>query len=266
MPHLVALPRAHGSDQHLMWRHRDGDQRARETLIERYLPLARRLALRYRRPFEPVDDLVQVASLGLVKAVDRWDPDRGLAFSSYAVPTILGELRRYFRDGTWDVRPPRRLQELCLSLEKAREDLNAATGREPTVAELARRLDRSTEEVVEALQAAEGRRVRSLDVPGHDEEHHPATADDLTGRNEGGYERGEARATIERLIPILDDREREVLRLRFEEDLRQAEIGKRIGCSQMQVSRIISTSLERLHEAGTQRAMPAAGPAVPIAA
>ena len=115
----------------------NGDERAREELIERYMPLARSLALRYRRASEPLDDLIQVASVGLVKAVDRWDPERGLAFSSYAVPTILGELRRYFRDSTWDVRPARDLQELCLALEEAREKLWGELGRQPTVADLA---------------------------------------------------------------------------------------------------------------------------------
>ena len=120
-----------------------GDEKAREELIERYMPLARSLALRYRRASEPLDDLIQVASVGLVKAVDRWDPERGLAFSSYAVPTILGELRRYFRDSTWDVRPARDLQELCLALEEAREKLWGELGRQPTVADLAGRLERS---------------------------------------------------------------------------------------------------------------------------
>src|ERR671938_654089 len=138
-------------DQRLMRRHRDGDAHAREELIERYMPLARSLALRYRRASEPLDDLVQVASVGLVKVVDRWAPDRGLAFSSYAVPTILGELRRYFRDATWDVRPARDVQELCLSVEEAREALWSELGRSPTVADIARRLNRSPEEIVEVL-------------------------------------------------------------------------------------------------------------------
>src|SRR4051794_15672579 len=120
-----------------------GEQAARDELIERYMPLARSLALRYRRSSEPLDDLIQVASVGLVKAVDRWDPDRGLAFSSYAVPTILGELRRYFRDSTWDVRPARDLQELCLALEEAREKLWGELGRQPTVSDLAGRLERT---------------------------------------------------------------------------------------------------------------------------
>src|SRR6476619_84775 len=135
-------------DQRLMRKVQTGDDRAREELIERYMPLARSLALRYRRASEPLDDLIQVASVGLVKAVDRWDAGRGLAFSSYAVPTILGELRRYFRDATWDVRPARDLQELCLAVEAAREKLWAELGRSPTVSDLAVRRQRPEEDIV----------------------------------------------------------------------------------------------------------------------
>jgi RNA polymerase sigma-B factor len=237
-------------DQHLMHRHKGGDARARDELIERYMPLARSLALRYRRASEPLDDLVQVASVGLVKAVDRWDPDRGLAFSSYAVPTILGEIRRYFRDATWDVRPARDLQELCLSVEEARETLWGELGRSPTVADLAGLLDRSQEEVVEALQATEGRSVRSLDAPVHEEEGDSASAGDLLGSDDAEFERVEAGITIERMTGILDDRAREILRLRFQEDLLQSEIAERVGCSQMHVSRIIRSSLERLYDYG----------------
>src|SRR3954465_2594057 len=152
----VDRARRQREDQRLMRLVQKGDERAREDLIERYMPLARSLALRYRRASEPLDDLIQVASVGLVKAVDRWDPERGLAFSSYAVPTILGELRRYFRDSTWDVRPARDLQELCLAVEEARETLWAELSRSPTVADLAHRLERHEEEIVEALQATEG--------------------------------------------------------------------------------------------------------------
>src|SRR5688500_17125761 len=146
------------------------------------MPLARSLALRYRRASEPLDDLIQVASVGLVKAVDRWEPDRGLAFSSYAVPTILGELRRHFRDATWDVRPARDLQELCLAVEEARDALWASRGHSPTVADLAAHLRRAEEEVIEALQATEGRSVRSLDAPVHEEDGDSASAGDLMGR------------------------------------------------------------------------------------
>jgi RNA polymerase sigma-B factor len=239
-------------DQRLMHRHQSGDASAREELIERYMPLARSLALRYRRASEPLDDLVQVASVGLVKAVDRWDPDRGLAFSSYAVPTILGELRRYFRDATWDVRPARDVQELCLSVEEAREALWAELGRSPTVADLAARLERSEEDIVEAVQATEGRSVRSLDAPVHEDEGDSASAGDLLGAPDAEFDRVEAGITLERMTGILDERAREILRLRFQEDLLQSEIAERVGCSQMHVSRIIRSSLEKLYAFGTQ--------------
>jgi RNA polymerase sigma-B factor len=237
-------------DQKLMRRHQSGDARARDELIERYMPLARSLALRYRRASEPLDDLVQVAAVGLVKAVDRWDADRGLAFSSYAVPTILGELRRYFRDSTWDVRPARDLQELCLAVEEAREELWGELGRSPTVGDLAERLDRSPEEIVEALQATEGRSVRSLDAPVHEEDGDSASAGELLGSEDAEFDRVEAGITVERLTGILDERAREILRLRFHEDLLQSEIAERVGCSQMHVSRIIRASLERLYAYG----------------
>jgi RNA polymerase sigma-B factor len=240
-------------DQRLMRRHKKGDAAARDELIERYMPLARSLALRYRRASEPLDDLVQVASVGLVKAVDRWDPERGLAFSSYAVPTILGELRRYFRDATWDVRPARDLQELCLSVEEARETLWGELGRSPTVGDIAGRLERSPEEVVEALQATEGRSVRSLDAPVHEEEGASASAGDLLGSDDPEFDRVDAGVTIEKMTGILDDRAREILRLRFQEDLLQSEIAEHVGCSQMHVSRIIRSSLERLYAYGKGR-------------
>ncbi len=231
-------------------RQKRGEPGARTELIERYMPLARSLALRYRRASEPLDDLIQVASVGLVKAVDRWDPDRGLAFSSYAVPTILGELRRYFRDSTWDVRPARDVQELCLAVEEARDALWIDLGRSPTVADLAKRVNRAPEEVMEALQASDGRSLRSLDAPVHEEEGDSASAGDLIGGADPGFEQVEAEATLEQLTSILDDRAREILHLRFSEDLLQSEIAERVGCSQMHVSRIIRSSLERLYAYG----------------
>jgi RNA polymerase sigma-B factor len=233
-------------DQRLMRLVQGGNDHARDELIERYMPLARSLALRYRRASEPLDDLIQVASVGLVKAVDRWDPERGLAFSSYAVPTILGELRRYFRDSTWDVRPARDLQELCLAVEEARETLWGELGRSPTVADLADRLERNQEEIVEALQATEGRSVRSLDAPVHDEDNDSASAGELIGGPDEEYARVEAGVTLERLTSVLDERAREILRLRFHEDLLQSEIAEIVGCSQMHISRIIRASLEKL--------------------
>jgi RNA polymerase sigma-B factor len=246
----VARARRQLEDVQLAERHRRGEARARDELIERYMPLARSLALRYRRASEPLDDLIQVASVGLVKAVDRWDPGRGLAFSSYAVPTILGELRRYFRDSTWDVRPARDLQELCLAVEDARDSLWSRLGRSPTVADLARHLGRTDESVMEALQATEGRSLRSLDAPVHEEEGDSASAGELLGVDDSEYDRVEAVVTLQRLTGILDERAREILRLRFQEDLLQSEIAEQVGCSQMHVSRIIRASLERLSAYG----------------
>ena len=237
-------------DHRLALRQQRGEPGARRELIERYMPLARSLALRYRRASEPLDDLIQVASVGLVKAVDRWDPGRGLAFSSYAVPTILGELRRYFRDSTWDVRPARDMQELCLAVEEARDALWVDLGRSPTVADLAKHLDRAPEQVMEALQASDGRSLRSLDAPVHEDEGDSASAGDLIGDHDPGYARVEAVATIAQMTAILDDRAREILRLRFEEDMLQSEIAAHVGCSQMHVSRIIRSSLERLYDYG----------------
>jgi len=233
-------------DRRLFTRRRTGDPRAREQMVERYMPLARSLAMRYRRSSEPLDDLVQVASLGLVKAVDRWDPARGVAFSSYAVPTILGELRRHFRDTTWALKPGRDLQERCLAVDEARDALWIELGRSPTVNELAGWVGCSAEEVLEALQASEGYSLRSLDAPVREDEDDAATAGDLIGTYDGGYEQVEAGVTLDSLTAVLDDRAREILRLRFQEDLLQVEIAERVGCSQMHVSRIIRTSLEKL--------------------
>ena len=251
-PRATATERARRQrqDNRLAQRQKLGEPGARNELIERYMPLARSLALRYRRASEPLDDLIQVASIGLVKAVDRWDPDRGLAFSSYAVPTILGELRCYFRDSTWDVRPARDVQELCLAVEEARDELWLELGRSTTVRDLADRVGRAPEEGLEALQASDGRSLRSLDAPVHEEEGGSASAGDLIGSADPEYERVEAGATLEQLTSILDDRAREILRLRFEEDMLQSEIAARVGCSQMHVSRILRSSLERLYTYG----------------
>jgi RNA polymerase sigma-B factor len=239
------LARRRGRDEELIRRHRDGVPGARDELLERYIPLAQVLAKRYCGS-EPLDDLVQVACVGLIKAVDRWDPARGFALSSFAVPTILGELRRHFRDRTWDVRPPRRLQELSLKLEATRDALRAEAGREPTLAELADRLGRSCVEVSEAIRAAEGRHLRSLDMPLAEDGSEAATIGELIGCDDAGYERFEASATIEWATARLDRRAREVVRLRFEEGLKQSEIARRVGCSQMHVSRIISAALKQL--------------------
>jgi len=236
------------SDASLFVRAREhGDARARELLIERYMPLARRLARRYQRAEEPLEDLVQVACLGLIKAIDRFDVEREVVFSSYAVPTILGELKRHFRDRTWSVRVPRDLQELALKVDRVVTRLSVGKRRSPSVGEIAQAVDASEEQVLEALEAAGAYRAGSLDAPriAQGEQDSESLADTL-GEEESGFQRAEERATLEPLLERISPRERIVLELRFSQDLTQAEIGERIGVSQMQVSRLIRQALTRL--------------------
>lgn len=235
-------------DDRLFARMRAGDASARDALAERFLPLAQSLARRYARSAEPMDDLVQVASLALVKAFDRYDPAQGTAFSSYAVPTIVGELKRHFRDRTWTVRPPRALQELTLRVEHAITGLSRELDRAPTVGELATALDTSEEEILEALQARGGRGGVSLDAPRSGDEDHSALEDSL-GALDDGFTTAESRATLDSLMAGLSPRSKEVLRLRFEQDLTQARIGERVGVSQMQVSRLIRQALAHMRNA-----------------
>jgi RNA polymerase sigma-B factor len=243
-------PERDAEDRELFLRLKAGDTSARDKLAERFLPLARQLARRYQRADEPLDDLVQVASLGLIKAIDRFDADREVAFSSYAVPTILGEIKRHFRDKTWSVRVPRDLQELALKVDKAVADLSKDLRRQPTVEEIAQKVGANEEQVLEALEAAGAYRATSFDAPrGSTEEDSGDTLADSMGSTEEGFGLAEQRATLERLMAAVTPREREVLRLRFVEDLTQAEIGARIGVSQMQVSRLIRQSLARLRTA-----------------
>jgi RNA polymerase sigma-B factor len=222
------------------------DPRDREMLVERFLPLARGLARRYQRTGEPFDDLFQVACLGLVKAIDRFDPNRDVAFSSYAVPTMLGEIKRYLRDRTWSVRVPRGLQELALRVETNVVELSSALHRQPTVAEIARAAAASEEQVLEALQAAGAYRATSLETPRAGEDGAGDTLGDTVASPEQGFGLAEDRATLALLLRAITPREREVLRLRFQDDLTQREIGRRIGVSQMQTSRIIRRSIDRL--------------------
>lgn len=238
------------SDAELFLRVRQHDDaRAREQLVERYLPLARRLARRYQRPEEPLEDLVQVASLGLIKAIDRFDAQRSVVFSSYAVPTILGELKRHFRDHTWSVRVPRDLQELALRVDRAVTRLSVGQRRSPSIGEIAQAVQVTEEQVLEALQAAGAYRAGSLDAPRatQGEQEGESVADTL-GQEESGFQLAEERAVLEPMLLRISRRERLVLQLRFGEDLTQAEIGERIGVSQMQVSRLIRQSLARLRD------------------
>lgn len=218
----------------------------RDAMIARHLGLARHLALRYSDGAESLEDLVQVASLGLVKAVDRFDPARGVAFSTFAVPTILGELRRHFRDRGWAVHVPRDLKEASLRVSRALAD---HPGRAPKPVELADQTGLSLELVLEALEALGAQRAISLDAPVDGEEDAGATMLDLLGGDDDELERAHDRATLKKIGHVLRPREREILRLRFEEDLTQSEIGQRVGISQMQVSRVIRDALVRLRDA-----------------
>jgi RNA polymerase sigma-B factor len=240
------------ADRRLLERAHAGDQAARAALVERFLPLARQLARRYQRGGELLDDLNQVASLGLLKAVDRFDPQRETAFSSFAVPTILGELKRHFRDKGWSVRVPRDLQELAVKLEPTSETLLRELGRVPTLAELAERLDTSVELVLEAREAAAAYRAVSLDRPRDEDDEGADALGQSVGIDDPGFSVAEDAATVEQLMRVLSDREREVLRLRFVEDLTQAEIGARVGVSQMHVSRILRQAIARLRDAAEE--------------
>jgi RNA polymerase sigma-B factor len=222
------------------------DPADREALVRRFLPLAHALAARFRHTHEPFDDLLQVACLGLVNAIDRFDVERSTAFSSYAVPTIVGELKRHFRDRTWPVGVPRDVKELALKVGRTAEQLTSAHGSSPSVADLAHALGVSEEEVLEARCAGVAYEPVSLEVP------HPRNDDDtLTdalGRDEDGYARAEQRALLDGLLRFLTLRQREIVRLRFSEDLSQQEIGERVGLSQMQISRILRQAVQRLGE------------------
>src|SRR5437762_33424 len=234
-------------DRRLLLRYHDhGDTHAREELVERFLPLARQLARRYQRTNEPLDDLMQVASVGLVKAIDRFDPKRGTAFSTYAVPTILGELKRYFRDAGWAVHVPRGMQERVMGVNQAIAKLSRETGRSPTATEVAEQIDESPETVLEAMEAAIAYDAVSLDTPRTSDEDDGDTYADTMGMVDERFELVEYTSAIGPTIRALPERDRLVLKLRFEEDLTQLEIAERIGVSQMHVSRLIRRALKRL--------------------
>ena len=239
-------------DRRMFARRDAGDPRARNELIERFLPLAQSVARRYERRGEPLEDLVQVASLALVKAIDGYDCARGVAFSSYAVPTIVGELKRYFRDRTWAVRPPRDLQELTLRVDRVAKHLSAQLDRGPTVAELAAAIDVTDEHVLEALQARGAYRGLSLQAPTSSHEQQTLLQDTL-GVSDDGYARAETRDALDRLMAGLPRRSREVLHLRFDEDLTQSDIGALFGVSQMQISRIIRQAIDQLRHVADQQ-------------
>lgn len=219
----------------------------RDQLVNAHLPLAEYLARRFANRGEPLEDLVQVASLGLVKAVDRFDPSRGVEFSTYATHTIVGELKRHFRDKAWSVRAPRRMQELYLRLGAEVAALGQELGRSPTIGELATQLSVSEEEVLEALEAGHAYRSASLDAPAPGQEGEALAAQ--LGTEDPSLEDAERRATLSPLLAKLPPRERLIVYLRFFENLTQSEIAQRLGLSQMHVSRLLSRSVAELRGA-----------------
>jgi RNA polymerase sigma-B factor len=245
MMHIAA--RVDSNELFVRWQ-KHGDQRAREELVTRYLPLARKLARRYTGAREPFADLIQVASLGLIKAVDRFDPERGTGFSSYAVPTIVGELKRYFRDLGWSVHVPRGAQEMALKVEQARQELLSRSSRAPTINELAEFMELSIEDVLDALETAAAHHSVSLDAPRTDDEGDSTSLAEMFGEEDERYDLVDDTLTIEWAMRFLSARERRVVTLRFVEDLTQSQIAEEVGVSQMQVSRILRGALERLRE------------------
>jgi RNA polymerase sigma-B factor len=237
---------------------RDGDQAAREALVKQFLPLARKLARRYAQSAEPYEDLVQVASVGLVKAIDRYDPSRGAGFATFAIPTILGELRRYFRDSTWSVHVSRAAKERYLAVGTATARLTDLHGRTPTVQQLAEYLEMSIEDVLDGLLARNAYEAQSLDASSSSSaEEGAGTVGDTLGAEDENYGLIEGRMVLADALSSLPERERRILRMRFEEELTQTEIAERIGVSQMQISRTLKRSLERMGEyAGTRESSP----------
>ncbi|MFE0425073.1 RNA polymerase sigma factor SigF [Streptomyces sp. NPDC058953] len=218
----------------------------RNQLVRMHLPLVEHLARRFRNRGEPLDDLTQVATIGLIKSVDRFDPERGVEFSTYATPTVVGEIKRHFRDKGWAVRVPRRLQELRLSLTTATAELSQLHGRSPTVHELAERLGISEEEVLEGLESANAYSTLSLDVPDTDDES-PAVADTL-GAEDEALEGVEYRESLKPLLEDLPPREKRILLLRFFGNMTQSQIAQEVGISQMHVSRLLARTLAQLRD------------------
>ncbi len=237
-----------GLDLFRRWRDQ-GDYSAREALVRRHLSLARKIARRYGHTREPFDDLFQVASLGLLKAIDRFDPDRGLVFSSFAVPTILGEVKRHFRDKGWSIHVPRGLQELALKVQAAEMKLSSTARRSPTVHEIAQYLEIDAEEVLEALEVLATHHAASLDAPvSSAPEEESMTRLDTFGHEDEGYALVDTSMTLESAVGKLPAADRRVLSLRYDDELTQHQIADRIGVSQMQVSRILRRITDQLRD------------------
>jgi RNA polymerase sigma-B factor len=219
----------------------------RDHLVETHLPLVEYLARRFRNRGEPLDDLVQVATIGLIKSIDRFDLERGVEFSTYATPTIVGEIKRHFRDKGWAIRVPRRLQEMKLSLNKATAELSQRNGRAPTVAELANHLELSEDDVLEGLESANAYSAISLDAPDIADEDSPAVSDSL-GAVDDALEGVVYRESLKPLLEALPPREKNILMLRFFANMTQSQIATDLGISQMHVSRLLARTLAQLRE------------------
>ena len=229
----------------------DGDpvrQRARDSLVEAHLPLVEHLARRFRNRGEPYDDLVQVATIGLIKSVDRFDLERGVEFSTYATPTIVGEIKRHFRDKGWAVRVPRRLQELRLSLASATSELSQKQGRAPTVGELAIYLKITDDEVLEGLESANAYSTLSLDAGDSGNDDEPMPVSETLGVEDEALVGVEYRESLKPMLEQLAPREKTILLLRFFKNMTQSEIAAEVGISQMHVSRLLARTLARLRE------------------
>ena len=243
----VTASSAADRDERLFERYRDPDDPVdREALIKRFMPLARQLAARFSRGKEPYDDILQVACLALLGAIDRFDPERRVAFSSFATPTMVGAIKRHYRDTTWAVRVPRAVQELALAVDDAGRRLTGDHGRAPSLRELAEAVHAGEQQVLEAQLALDAYTTAPLETGGGDEDTRGDAFADALRYDDPGYDRVEQRVALDGLLALLSRREREVLRLRFEEDLCQREIGERIGVSQMHVSRILRGALQTL--------------------
>jgi RNA polymerase sigma-B factor len=245
IPVNVALDRAPEAS---LWAARRDNVAARDELVRRYLPLARRLAMRYQSPHEVLDDLVQVANVGLIGAVNRFESDRGSSFVAYATPTILGELKRHFRDTGWSVHVPRGTKDLALKVQQAVTQLTDRHGRSPEVGELADFLGLSVEQVLDGLESAQAHYSDSLDAPVNDVDAEASTLSDRLGAIDGGYDLVDATNALRCGISTLPYLERMALSLRIGDDLKQSEIAQRMGCSQMQVSRLLRRAVDRVRE------------------
>ncbi len=238
---------ARRTDEELLDAHyREGDLAARDELVDRFMPFARKLAIRYIHSREPLDDLIQVACIGLLNAIDRFDPEHGKKFTTFAAPTILGELKRYFRDKGWAIHVPRDLQERALAVSRHAERLSTELRRSPTIDELAEALDCTVEQTVEAIDAGENYQLTSLDTPIAQDDGDASTLTETLGGDDNGFELAEDRETLASNWAELPDLERQILGLRLTHGLTQREISRQIGYSQMHVSRLLRRSMQSL--------------------